>query len=300
MKSLRQRGKPKEIPNIPAEEIPKHVAVELPYDILLIVLRHLAQFEQLDNFLSRCAGDLANNYIELPVSPLSRHFLAASRRDLRATAGVSHVWREAALPILEEATLFSSSRRCADEGFRCEKVRVLRWMTTVEMERALDWLRDPTPVQMAVIESIGLPKRKSRISTLLRRKVAKPVSEPAVIEEAKPTKQPLALDAFINIQVLLLSGSVMEELKQPFASQAAPLSALKQLKTLILCNYDAKNGGSRPVSGRALNMEDVVYWVKGSHITSLELFDVSVTSSTCAFADLFSSPSLCLATYQTR
>lgn len=287
MKSLRQRGKHKEIPNIPVEEIPIHVAVELPYDILVIVLRHLAQLEQLDNFFSRCAGDLANNYIELPVSPLSRHFLAEARRNLRTIASVSHVWREAALPILEEATLFSSSRRCADEGFRCDKVRVLRWMTTVEMERAWDWLKDPTSVQMAVIESTGLPKRKSRISTLLRRKAPGPASDPEVIEEAKPTKHPLALDAFINVQVLLLSGSVMEELQQPFTSRVAPLSALKQLKTLILCNYDAKDGGSKPVSGRALNMEDVVHWVKGSHITSLELFDVSVTSSTCAYADLF-------------
>lgn len=259
----------KKIP-IASEDIPEaHTntrPVLIPYDVLVLIFKHLSTLLEVQNLFEYSAGNLASAYIELPISPLSDRFLGHAKTHLKSCALVSHLWREAALPVLEDAVHFFSAKRSATTLFRPEKVRACKWHYTLWVARYLE--------ETAKAAAVSNKRKRFRLSSLFRRTSLSPIP---LVEQPLPIKVPVSLGTFVNLQVLYLSAHVMEEL-QELSRSPCPLAGLEHLRTLILCNYDAVDWGPQPRSGRALLfMEEVVYWVRGSHITSLELFDVRNT-----------------------
>ena len=243
-KALQQRSRP---------QADLRSDIRLPYDVLLIVFRHVSDLDKVEEVLRDCATTLADSYTSLNVSILSPFLLKRAKNDLKSCARVSLAWREACLSILESVSSFATSSRSHRPLLVPEKIKICRWLDKLEETSARRGSSDRTHKDRLKRISSGSSQQQMNVLP----------------------DNTLSLSSFTNLQVLVLGGLAQSQLRATSGQPTCPLAELRQLQTLIICNYEAVDRGAKPATGKALDMADVVYWVRGSHIKSLELFDVS-------------------------
>lgn len=222
--------------------------IRLPYDILLLCFEHVAQIPLLSSILA----DSGHVHLSFP-SPLGLYDPGAAyqrRNDLLSCSLVCRDWSQPAFDIMD----FYLS----------------------EGQKRGHLVKDPLKVQICTwLKSMSTDKLEfgKRVSSFMRRLL--PSHSPRSLIDFQPQLS-LDISTLRNLRCLMLNGRVMMEIQQITA--VSPLVGLKQLSSFVISNLDPRGWDAGfnppPSTGKSLNMQDVIYWIKDTAIQSLELYDV--------------------------